>query len=127
MLYPSINLLREKADSKYTLVSLAAKRARDLIDGKPELIDVTIDKPVSIATQEIADDLITYSRQFSTEEEAAAYEAEMLRKAAEEAAGVSSADLEYETAEETAETEEAAAEEAEAEAPAEDEITEVVE
>lgn len=27
MLYPSINDLRTKADSKYTLVSLAAKRA----------------------------------------------------------------------------------------------------
>lgn len=62
MLYPSINDLRDKVDSKYTLVALAAKRARDLIDGKPALVDIEIDKPVSIATEEIADDLITYHR-----------------------------------------------------------------
>jgi DNA-directed RNA polymerase subunit omega len=58
MLYPSINLLRDKVDSKYTLVSLAAKRSRDLIDGKPALVDIDINKPVSIATAEIAEDLI---------------------------------------------------------------------
>ena len=62
MLYPSINDLRDKVDSKYTLVALAAKRARDLIDGKPALVDIETDKPVSIATEEIADDLITYHR-----------------------------------------------------------------
>lgn len=70
MLYPSINVLRTKADSKYTLVSLAAKRSRDIIDGKPTLVQLDINKPVSIATREIADDLITYSRDFTTEEEA---------------------------------------------------------
>ncbi len=62
MLYPSINDLRSKVDSKYTLVSLAAKRARDLIEGMPVLADASIDKPVSVATEEIAADLITYSR-----------------------------------------------------------------
>lgn len=63
MLYPSINLLREKVDSKYTLVAMASKRARDIIDGKPILADVDIDRPVSIAANEIAEDLITYSRE----------------------------------------------------------------
>ena len=62
MLYPSINDLRKKADSKYTLVSLAAKMARDLIDGMPPLVDIPVDKPVSVATTEIAEDKITYSR-----------------------------------------------------------------
>lgn len=62
MLYPSINEIRKKADSRYTLVILAAKRARDIIDGKPILTDVDIDKPVSIAAHEIAEDLITYNR-----------------------------------------------------------------
>jgi DNA-directed RNA polymerase subunit omega len=70
MLYPSINLLREKVDSKYTLVSMASKRARDIIDGKPVLTDSDIDKPISIATKEIAEDQITYRRNFSTEQEA---------------------------------------------------------
>ena len=62
MLYPSINEIRKKADSRYTLVILAAKRARDIIDGKSILTDVDIDRPVSIAAHEIAEDLITYRR-----------------------------------------------------------------
>ena len=62
MLYPSINEIRKRADSRYTLVILAAKRARDIIDGKPILTDVDIDRPVSIAAHEIAEDLITYRR-----------------------------------------------------------------
>jgi DNA-directed RNA polymerase subunit omega len=63
MLYPSINLIREKADSRYTLVILAAKRARDIIEGKTMLIEVDTDKPVSVAANEIAEDLITYRRE----------------------------------------------------------------
>ena len=63
MLYPSINLIRTKADSRYTLVILAAKRARDIIDGKPKLTEADIEKPVSIAANEIAEDLITYRRE----------------------------------------------------------------
>jgi DNA-directed RNA polymerase subunit omega len=62
MLYPSINLIRQKADSRYTLVVLAAKRARDIIDGKPKLTEADIEKPVSVAANEIAEDLITYRR-----------------------------------------------------------------
>ncbi|NLT48831.1 MAG: DNA-directed RNA polymerase subunit omega [Clostridiales bacterium] len=62
MLEPSIKLMKQKADSRYTLAILAAKRARDIIDGKPVLIDIDIDKPVSVAVHEIADDLITYAR-----------------------------------------------------------------
>ena len=60
MLEPSINLIQKKADSRYTLVILAAKRARDIIEGKPQLTEVEIEKPVSIAANEIAEDLITY-------------------------------------------------------------------
>ena len=69
MLYPSINDLRGKADSRYTLVVLAAKRARDIIDGKPVLTDVKAERPVSIATNEIAEDLITYKRVEDPDEE----------------------------------------------------------
>ena len=53
MLYPSINEIKHKADSRYTLVILAAKRARDLIDGKPALVDCKVNRPVSIAAKEI--------------------------------------------------------------------------
>mgnify|MGYP000904641650 FL=1 len=63
MLYPSINEIRKKADSRYTLVILAAKRARDIVNGKPKLTEAEIDKPVSIAAHEIAEDLITYKRE----------------------------------------------------------------
>ena len=63
LLYPSINKIRKKADSRYTLVVLAAKRARDIIDGKPMLVeDGNVEKPVSVAAEEIAEDYITYKR-----------------------------------------------------------------
>ena len=32
MLYPSVNEIRKKADSRFTVVVMAAKRARDIID-----------------------------------------------------------------------------------------------
>ena len=85
MLYPSINEIRKKADSRYTLVILAAKRARDIIDGKPILSDVDIDRPVSIAAHEIADDLITYRRPEEDEEAEAAPEVEASEAEAETA------------------------------------------
>ena len=63
LLYPSINKLRDKTDSRYSLVILTSKRARDIIDGKPELIFTEEDeKPLSIATIEAAEDLISYKR-----------------------------------------------------------------
>ena len=60
MLYPSINKIRTKVDSRYTLVILAAKRARDIIEGMPKLTEADVENPVSIAANEIAEDLITY-------------------------------------------------------------------
>ena len=69
MLYPSIDELKKRADSRYTLVMIASKRSRDLIDGYPALVDIGNEKPVSIATEEIANDLISYSRKLKQEEE----------------------------------------------------------
>jgi DNA-directed RNA polymerase subunit omega len=63
LLYPPINKIRIKVDSKYTLVILAAKRARDLLDGKPQLIEDDDEVPVSIAAKEIYADLIPYARE----------------------------------------------------------------
>ena len=62
LLYPSINELQEKADSKYTLAILTAKRARDIVDGKPLLTEDECERPVSQAAKEIGKDLLTYSR-----------------------------------------------------------------
>ncbi len=62
MIEPSINNLLEKADSRYTLVILAAKRARQLSDGAHKLVNCDSEKPVSVAINEISDDKITYIR-----------------------------------------------------------------
>lgn len=62
MCFPSIDSLVKKVDSKYTLVTLAADRARELIDGQPPLIpDAKNKKPVTVALEEIYKDKITYS------------------------------------------------------------------
>lgn len=39
MCYPAIDALVKKVDTKYTLVTLAALRARELTDGSPALLD----------------------------------------------------------------------------------------
>lgn len=62
LLYPSINKLQEKTDSRYSLVILTAKRARDIIDGKPILTDEESERPISQAAKEVAADLVTYRR-----------------------------------------------------------------
>ena len=53
---------REKTDSRYSLVILTAKRARDIVDGKPALTEEESERPVSQAAKEIAADMITYTR-----------------------------------------------------------------
>lgn len=59
MLYPSIDQLMEKADSKYALVVLAAKRARGLLEGTSDLqLKPRSKKYVGAALEEIAIDLI---------------------------------------------------------------------
>lgn len=50
-------------DAKYTLVSLAARRARELLDGHPPLLLSRSTKPVTVALEEIANGLITYRRE----------------------------------------------------------------
>lgn len=54
MLYPSIDKLMEVIDSKYSLVSIAAKRARDLKDHDKPLLDQYVShKYVGKALEEI--------------------------------------------------------------------------
>ncbi|WP_094607633.1 DNA-directed RNA polymerase subunit omega [Sporomusa silvacetica DSM 10669] len=62
MNYPILEDLLPKADCKYTLVVLAAKRAREIIKGSEILVDHKSLKPVSIALEEIAQGKITYER-----------------------------------------------------------------
>ncbi|HLR33857.1 MAG TPA: DNA-directed RNA polymerase subunit omega [Tissierellales bacterium] len=62
MLYPSINELVEKIDSRYTLVMITAKRARQLIDGDKPQIETDSIKPVSIAIEEFDQNQLYYKR-----------------------------------------------------------------
>ena len=63
MVKPPLLELEKQVDSKYTLVTLAAKRARELTDGDPALVNLKdTDKPVSIAFHEIADSKIGFIR-----------------------------------------------------------------
>ena len=75
MIEPKIDDLLEAVDSKYTLVILAAKRAREinsyysqLGEGRGEYVPPLIEsgglknKPLSIALQEIAEKKIAYER-----------------------------------------------------------------
>lgn len=60
MINPSIVDLLTKVDNRYTLVTMTAKRARQLIEGEEPLVRVTSTKPVTIATNEINEGAITY-------------------------------------------------------------------
>lgn len=55
MLYPSVDSLKGKVDSKYTLVTLAAKRAREMQEKKNELLEsYRSEKTVGRALEEVA-------------------------------------------------------------------------
>lgn len=65
MTKPPLTELEDKVDSKYTLVTLAAKRAREIIrahKGDEVQEEVELRKPVSIAMEEIASGDVTYIR-----------------------------------------------------------------
>ncbi|MGO1470241.1 MAG: DNA-directed RNA polymerase subunit omega [Tissierella sp.] len=60
MLNPSFEGVLKEGDSRYTLVLLVSKRARQLIEGESPLIETDSKKPVSIAMEEILDGKVTY-------------------------------------------------------------------
>ena len=60
LIKPTLESLMKRVGSKYTLVTLAAKRARQLTDGDKPLVDVDTTKVVSIAMEEIDQGKITY-------------------------------------------------------------------
>jgi DNA-directed RNA polymerase subunit omega len=75
MIEPNIDDLMERVDSKYSLVTLAAKRAREinsyysqLGEGRGEFVPPLVEtgglrnKPLSIALEEIAEDKVTFER-----------------------------------------------------------------
>lgn len=62
MIYPTIGSLLKKTDSRYTLVIVVAKRARQLINGAHKLTKCNSEKPVTIAINEVNENMITYIR-----------------------------------------------------------------
>ena len=75
MIEPKIDELLDTVDSRYTLVILAAKRAREinsyysqLGEGRGEFVPPLVEtgglrnKPLSIALEEIAEDKVTFER-----------------------------------------------------------------
>lgn len=62
MINPSLDTLVNQVDSKYTLVVLAAKRAREIMDGQQPLVESKSNKPVTVALEEVAQGKITYER-----------------------------------------------------------------
>lgn len=60
MINPSIVDLLNKIDSRYALVTITSKRARQLIEGEKPLIDTEITKPLSVAINEINDGVVTF-------------------------------------------------------------------
>ncbi|HHX86547.1 MAG TPA: DNA-directed RNA polymerase subunit omega [Firmicutes bacterium] len=62
MIYPSIDDLLTKLDSKYSLVIAAAKRARQIREGSKPTIDISSKKEVTIALKEVSSGHIEYER-----------------------------------------------------------------
>ncbi|WP_105955975.1 DNA-directed RNA polymerase subunit omega [Apilactobacillus quenuiae] len=55
LLYPSVDKLLERVDSRYSLIMLASKRAHEIESGSPLLLDnYKSRKPVGKAFEEIA-------------------------------------------------------------------------
>ncbi len=59
MIYPSADTIEDKVKSRYSLVILAAKRAKQIKEGAPVLIDTDSTNPLTIALEEIAAGMVT--------------------------------------------------------------------
>lgn len=70
MLYPSIDEMMNKVDSKYSLVVAASRRARQLREGeKSDLRNAKSNKQVGVALEEIYGDLLVVIKGQDEEEE----------------------------------------------------------
>ena len=62
MINPSIVDLLTKVEDRYSLVIVTSKRARQLIDGSKQLVDVDSKKALTIAINEVNDGAVGYER-----------------------------------------------------------------
>ena len=59
MIYPSADTIEDRVKSRYSLVVLSAKRAKQIKEGAPVLIETTSTNPLTIALEEIAAGKVT--------------------------------------------------------------------
>lgn len=60
MINPSIVDLLKKVGSRYTLITITAKRARQIVEGSEPMVNIDATKPVTIAINEIDKGLVDY-------------------------------------------------------------------
>lgn len=61
MLYPPVADLLKNVDSRYLLVNVVAKRARQIADNAEEMQEELTEKPVTLAIREVAEGSLTAS------------------------------------------------------------------
>ncbi|BDI30928.1 hypothetical protein CCAX7_29790 [Capsulimonas corticalis] len=61
MIYPSADTIEDMVGSRYSLVVIAAKRAKQIKEGAPILIETASTNPLTIALEEIAAGKVTAS------------------------------------------------------------------
>lgn len=59
---PKISELLKKVDSRYTLVSVVAKRARKITEGDKKMVDSKNNSVVSVAAEELVEDKYSYEK-----------------------------------------------------------------
>ncbi len=59
MIYPSADTIEDRVKSRYSLVVLSAKRAKQIKEGAPVLIETDSTNPLTIAMEEIAAGMVT--------------------------------------------------------------------
>ena len=62
MINPSIDELLEKVESRYMLVTVIAKRAREIVAGDDIMVETEDKKPINIAIQEFDEGRLVYSK-----------------------------------------------------------------
>lgn len=59
MIYPSADTIEDRVKSRYSLVVLSAKRAKQIKEGAPILIETDSTNPLTVALEEIAAGMVT--------------------------------------------------------------------
>jgi DNA-directed RNA polymerase subunit omega len=74
LIYPSADTIEQMVGSRYSLVVLAAKRAKQIKEGAPVLIETASTNPLTIALEEIAAGKVTVGEAILVETPALAQE-----------------------------------------------------